>query len=420
MKKIITAFCAVGALATLPAYATETSNIVTSPNISIAFHGFVDASYFYQDHRYSFGNGQNAEVPVSFGTPGRNQGLSGGDVRNTRAWFDIGGPMLDFGWRPDAHIEFDFFGGNNGTGAFSGQQPNPRLRLAYVQLTNPTLDGTLIFGQQWDLLFPAAGYDHLLNLPPSLTHIAFPTGLGTGLIGWRYPGVVYSQGLGALSPGLSSVRVDLGIFEGNFPQAAGDNTNNVTAGSVNFNPQYQARLSYSKGGVLAYVVGDYSSEHLTGVGGTATPAGPTDKISTYAVEAGAKVAMGPASAGLSAYIGRGVGANFGSLTQFGDIRSVGGYAWGEYKLAMAGLPHWAVGATYTIDKPNEGDVNAWISAAGQRNYRNQNVAADLMYENGPYGFGLEWMHSILKDSYKGGATEATVANQLSVSAIFHF
>lgn len=411
MKRIISAICAAGALATLPAYAAETSNIVTSPNISIAFHGFVDATYFYQDHQYSFGNGQNAEVPVvAPHGPGADAALSGGDVRNTRAWFDITGSKLDFGWTPAAHIEFDFFGGNNGTGAFSGQQPNPRLRLAYVQLSNAKLDGTLILGQQWDLLFPAAGYDHLVNLPPSFAHLAFPIGLGTGLIGWRFPGAVYSQRIAD-----THLRADVGVFANNYP-VGGSNIDSSTAGNVNFNAQYQARLSYADHGLLAYVAGDYSTAHLTGVGGaTAIAPGSPDKLTTFALTAGGTVGVGPASAGLAAYVGRGLVNNFGGLAQVGDIRSFGGYAWGKYSLASFGLNHLAVSATYSIDKPNEGDVRR----SGGTKLRNQNLAADLLYENGPYGLGLEWMHSILKSAVPTGS-EAVVANQISVSAIFKF
>src|SRR3546814_1358570 len=101
----------------------------------------------------------------------------------------------------------DFFGGFNGTGPYSQQQPTPRLRQAYMDLTNPESGTTVRIGQQWDLMFP------IDNSPTSLAHIAFPLGFGSGYGGWRFPGVVVMQDLNHGSTG-PQWRLDVGAFEG--------------------------------------------------------------------------------------------------------------------------------------------------------------------------------------------------------------
>src|ERR1700722_1353645 len=147
----------------------------TAPGLSVAFHGFIDATAFSQTRSFTYGNGQNAEFPI----PGSGGSLSGVDVRNTRFLFDLTGAKIAGDWVGGAHLEMDFFGGNNGTGPYSQEQPLPRLRQAYMVLENPLTGSRIQIGQMWDLMFP------LDNLPESLSHIAFPLGYGTGLIGWR-------------------------------------------------------------------------------------------------------------------------------------------------------------------------------------------------------------------------------------------
>lgn len=179
----------------------------TAPGVSVAFHGFINATAFGQDKTFTYGNGQNAEIPA---VPAKaNSGsLSGVDVRNTRFWLDFTGAKFNENWGGGGRIEMDFFGGFNGTGAYA-QQPIPRLRQAYMDLTNPNTGSTIRIGQQWDLMFP------LDNVPTSLSHIAFPLGFGSGFVGWRYPGVVWMQDLNHGSDG-PKWRLDVGAFEGNW------------------------------------------------------------------------------------------------------------------------------------------------------------------------------------------------------------
>ncbi len=189
--------------------AARPAAFTTAPGVSVAFHGFVNATAFSQSRPFNFGNGQNAEWP----TPGSRGSLSGVDIRNTRFWFDMTGAKMGENWTGGGHLEFDFFGGNNGTGAYSGQQPIPRLRSAYLDLANANSGTKVRIGQQFNLLFP------IDSVTDSVAHVAFPLGYGTGMIGWRYPGVVVMQDLNKGSTG-NKWRLDVGAFSATGPARA--------------------------------------------------------------------------------------------------------------------------------------------------------------------------------------------------------
>jgi hypothetical protein len=206
----------------------------SAPGVSVSLHGFMDATAFSQSKSFTYGNGQNAEFPV----PGSKGDLSGVDIRNTRFWFDLTGAKVAGDWTGGAHLEMDFFGGFGlgaapTYGAYSQQQPLPRLRQAYMVLENPLTGSTFKIGQQWDLMFP------LDDLPNSLSHIAFPLGYGTGIIGWRFPGIVFSQDLNHGSTG-PQWRLDVGAFEGAW-NGPGVPVNYTSAGNAGFRPQLEAR-----------------------------------------------------------------------------------------------------------------------------------------------------------------------------------
>ena len=188
--KVVLLSCALAVLVTAVASA---QTVQVGPNASITFKGFISATSFAQDQNFSFGNGQNAEYPVVPETK-VDRWFYGGDVRNTRLNMTLNGPTVFSDWKVGGAIEMDFFGGNNGTGSFAGQQVVPRLRLGYVDLTNGST--TVRFGQQWGLLFGACPQGAACFVPVSLAHIAFPLGYGSaGVIGWRFPGIFLYQNL---------------------------------------------------------------------------------------------------------------------------------------------------------------------------------------------------------------------------------
>lgn len=380
----------------------------TSSGPTITFHGFIDTTFFWQNQDFTFGNGQNAEWPVA--NTGSNHNLSGFDVRNTRAWLDITGVTLSSGWTVSGHLEGDFFGGFNGAGPYSAQQETPRLRHAFMKLSNADSGSSFTIGQQWDLLFPVDA------IPESLAHIAFPLAYGSGMIGWRFPGVVYSQALDRPSADSMAWRLDLGAFTGSW-NGPGNNTNFQTAANVNFRPQIEARLHAQQGDWHGFVVGYYSSENLSGVTGT-SPTPITGTITSSALEIGTGWHPGPWSLVATAYTGKGLGQVFGALAQFGDIKEHGGYVQGGYKFT----PSWGLYVSYGTARPNEGDVITWIGNGASGLLKSRQYAADLIFSDGPFGFGVEWLHAILDSTTAATAPAVTTTNgsQISLSAIYKF
>ncbi len=375
----------------------------SAPGISVAMHGFVNVSAFSQNKTFTFGNGQNAEFPA----PGSNGSLSGVDVRNTRFWFDFSGAKFAGNWTGGGRIEADFFGGFNGTGPYSQQQPNPRLRQAYMDLANADTGSTVRIGQQWDLMFP------LDNVPTSLAHIAFPLGYGTGLIGWRFPGVVWMQDLNHGSSG-PKWRFDLGVFEGNW-NGPGNNVNYLTAGNVGFRPQVEARLRVQDKSWLAYVVAHYSRVDLRGVGAT-EPTPVKSSLKSTGFEVGGSWHPGPWLFKGLAYSGNGLGEIFGSMAQFGDIQETGGFLQAGYSFT----PNWSANAFYSIAKPKANDVVSWLGHGSTGLLRSRQAALSLQYASGAYELGVEWMYDKLDSTSDGVDRKTTSGNQVSLNALYHF
>ncbi len=391
-------------IAAAPAADATAKPVFTSaPGVSVALHGFVSATAFNQDRSFTFGNGQNAEFPV----PGSRGSLSGVDVRNTRFWLDFSGAQFAGNWTGGGRIEMDFFGGFNGNGAFSQQQPTPRLRQAYMDLGNADTGTKIRIGQQWDLMFP------IDNSPSSLSHIAFPLGYGAGFVGWRFPGVVVMQDLNHGSTGVQW-RFDAGVFEGSW-SGPGNNVDYLTAGSPGFRPQLEARLHVQDKTWLAYVAAKYSQIDLRGVGGiAATPV--KDKFNSIGYELGGQWKPGPFTFKGLIYSGRALGEIFGGLVQFGDIRETGGYVQAGYSFT----PNWSINAFYSVSKPDTKDVIAWRNNGAVGRLENHQSALSLQYTSGAYDLGVEWMHDKLDSTSDGMNRLSTEGNQISVSALYHF
>ena len=376
----------------------------SGPGVSVSMHGWVDATFFHQDKSFIFGNGQNAEYPQPGGTAGS---LSGGDVRNMRFWFDFAGPALANGWTGGGHLEMDFFGGFNGAGPFSQQQPIPRLRQAYLVLANPGNGSTVQIGQQFDLTI---GLD---NVPVSISHISFPLAYGVGLIGWRFPGVVWMQNLSHGTSG-PQWRLDLGVFQGQW-NGPGDNVNYLSAGNVGFKPQLEARLHVQDKDWLAYAVVQGSQESLSGVNGTA-PTPIASKINSHAFVVGGSWHPGPWLFHGSIYSGKGIGQLFGSIAQFGNIKATGGWLQAGYSFT----PHWSANALYAYSKSNANDVITWLGHGSSGYLNNRQTALSLLYNYGPYGLGVEWIHAALGYTTTGLDRKSISGNQMNFSAIYHF
>ena len=390
-------------VAAVPAAPAAAPVFTSAPGVSVALHGFVSATAFRQDKSFAFGNGQNAEWPV----PGSDGSLSGVDVRNTRFWLDFTGAKFAGDWIGGGRIEMDFFGGFNGTGAFSQQQATPRLRQAYMNLTNPNTGTTVRIGQQWELMFP------IDNASSSLSHIAFPLGFANGMIGWRFPGIVVMQDLNHGSSG-PQWRLDLGAFEGTW-SGPGNNVNFLTAGNVGFRPQVEARIHVQDKDWLAYFAAHYSKVDLRGVDGDA-PVPIKSNVNSIGYEVGGQWKPGPWTFKGLAYSGTGLGEIFGAMAQFGDISESGGYVQVGYNFT----PNWSAYAFYAAARPDKQDVITWMGHGSSGLLRNNQSALSLQYTAGAYDLSVEWMHDKL-DFTSDGVTSKTISgNQMSLNALYHF
>ncbi len=367
-------------------------NVSTSPE-GLTIHGFIDGSFFLQNQNFTFGNGQNAEFPVppEYTT---HRWFLDGDVRNTRLILGFNGPKLENDFKVGGTIEADFFGGFNGAGGFSNAQDIPRLRLAYVDLTRGRT--TIRVGQFWSPLFG--------NVALSYSHIAFPLGYGAaGDVGWRFPGVfIYHD----LTPAGSKISTKLTLAAMRNTWSTGkDITNALNAGTASAIPQLEARLDWGAKNWGMYAVGHYDRKDLTGT----NEGGAHQTLNAWAAEFGAKVTSGPVMLQGNIYTGKAIGQSFGQIAQFGNIKSWGAWVQGGYNFT----PRWSGYIFAGYDKPNKNDV----LASGNTRTENLMLVPSLMYNLGPYGFNIEWLHDQLKT---GAADVKTKGDQIAASMIYKF
>ena len=395
----VVAACAFFLAAALSAQAT----VALGGAGTLTFKGFISATAFAQDQNFTFGNGQNAEFPAGAECK-VDCWFGGGDIRNTRLTMVFDGPKVVSDWKVGGTLEMDFFGGFNGTGAFSGQQPVPRLRLAFIDFTNGST--TIRMGQQWAPLFG--------NVAVSLSHIAFPLGYGSaGDIGWRFPGLFIYQ---KLTPKDAAVNVDLqfAVMSGSWNSPSSPGTPLIdygSAGNASW-PQFELRANVGgkagdKGTWSFYLVGHIDEKDLSGAGASTS----NDKLTGSAVEVGAKFQLGPVLIQGNGYTGHAIGQQFGMLTQFGRIQGQGGWAQIGFDLTK----NWGLFGFWGIDDPKNSDVLKAVGAAGRM--KNIMYAGMLRWKSGPLAFGFEYMHSQLST----GALEVeTNGSQLALSALYNF
>src|SRR5437899_9506201 len=219
--------CVLSIAGSSPATAQQVVKLGEGETLTIS--GFINATLFNDRGLFSsFGQGQNAEIAAcrvlptpgcTSAQPGVNQGIFDGDVRNTRINFTFNAAPVLGKWAPRATIEADFFGAFNGVPPFGDEQPQFRVRHAFVDLSNGRT--TVRIGQYWAPLFgevPAF-------IPVSLTHIAFPVGLGSSMIGWRFPGVFLFHDLTPTSP--LKLQLEVAALKRSGVAASGRGTTNV-------------------------------------------------------------------------------------------------------------------------------------------------------------------------------------------------
>lgn len=365
-------------------------------------HGLMSSSFFVQDNTFGFSNGQNGTFIADRGKA-QDPWFLGGDSRNTRVRLDLSGLPVDGAWEAAAHLEVDFFGGFNGTGAFSDEQAQIRLRHAYLELRRGST--TLTLGQTWAPLF---GY-----VPASVSHIAFPLGYGSaGVVGWRFPGLQLTQELRSSEAFSASVRV--AALRGSW-SGPGDNLANESAGEASAFPQMEARmdLSGSAGGFgwSTYAVAHIDKKDLSGNGLVAETG--EDVLYGRAIEVGGRVKVARVTLQGNAYRGRAIGHQLGQLTQFGDIRSTGAWAQIGYQLT----PRWSTWFFAGYGNPDDEDVRSLETAA---RLENRSMAGMLRYMAGPLSLGLEWLGNTTTWGEGTSPARERKGNQIALSALYSF
>src|SRR3989442_11064100 len=145
-----------------PARAQQVLKLAEGETLTIS--GFINATLFNDRGLFgSFGQGQNGEIAAApLGQPGVSplatqpavtRGIFDGDVRNTRINFTFNAAPVLGKWAPRATLEADFFGAFNGVPPFGDEQPQFRVRFAFVDLSNGRT--TLRIGQFWSPMFGA-------------------------------------------------------------------------------------------------------------------------------------------------------------------------------------------------------------------------------------------------------------------------
>ena len=365
----------------------------TAQNQTIRISGIFSGSLYAQDADFGTGNGQRAE----YVTVDRDDWEFSGDVRNFRLTLSVNGPEVRRGWRANGTFEIDFFGAFVGTGNFSDEQPEPRLRLAYVDLTNGRT--TLRVGQAWSLT--------LGNIPQSTSHIGFPLGWGSGgFIGWRFPGAWF---ITTLSPANAptSTRLSIGVMRNSWTdEPVPDNFSAGERGS----PQLEARFDRIGRNSSFYVVGHMDSKD-------------TPTFTSWAVQIGGNLTRGDLSLNINGHVGSAMGHHFAQILQFGEITGWG--AWGQIGYNLN--PRWSIWGFYGTERPNETDINdagivvteangTTVLAPAARRLSSWLFVPMLRYRSGPFSYGLEWLHN----EVELGSGALVTGNQIAASVRYDF
>jgi hypothetical protein len=365
---------------------------------TLTISGLVSATLFRNRSKFGgFGQGQNAEWAAQFEDTTDASYLDG-DVRNTRLRFEFSGSPVLGKWAPRAVIESDFFG-QQGLLPFGDEQPQLRVRLAHVDLTNGRT--TLRIGQFWSPLFGA--------VPASLSHIAFPLGYGAGgKIGWRFPGVFLYHDLNPGKPVV--VQLQLAAFEGSGPFRGGngpDSVNSIGTGEASGLPQLEALLNFSKrSGRLtwnAYVVGHIDWKDTSG-----TNRGGENQTGT-GFEAGGNITRGRLTLQGNVFYAKRLGQQFAHITQQGNIQGSGGWVQVGYDFT----PRWGLWGFYGVDDPDEDQFAQDNAPAVLPRQKNEDAAVMLRFRAGRYALGLEWFRAMTQ--YPAGWTDA---DQVALSVLY--
>jgi hypothetical protein len=382
-----------------------------------AFHGIVGGSLYAQDSILAPVNGgQSWFVAQQFST---HKALVGGDVRQSRFSLAFAGPKVFQGATPRAYVEIDF-SNNAGQGGYGDVSLLPRLRHVFAELN---WGNTAIrFGQDHELLIGSSPWAPPAG-PASVGHIGYPLVYQAGAVGWREPGVaVYQQFPGFF--GVASLEFAAMVMRSQWVAPltpTGLPNQSITSfGEQSGYPGFEARVQAVGKNFRLGVSGHWNQSHRAGIGSPETAALPD--LITEAVQAGARLNVGPITLQGGGYAGKNLAPLLGALLQFQanaqDIQEIGGWAQAGFNFTPE-LSVWGLAGT---SKPSNSDV---IAAGGTR-LQNTVVSGMLRYQEGGYAIGLEYAHWHTRTT--GGVPPAYVGppdgnldgNQLMLSGFYFF
>jgi hypothetical protein len=275
----------------------------------------------------------------------------------------------------------------------------PRLRTAYVELNWDTGQNLLRVGQYHNLL--------LAMVSASGAHPA-TLGYGGGQLGWRTPGITYSHKfkLGEDASLDAAIQLNRNSWIDNAPVCAPGMSPpamnclpaGVSLGEAGL-PQVEARLLFSGGKAESpfpyyaptvwqlHVVGHWDQKDLSGVNAASTTL--RDSMTTYAIEVGGKLKLGPVLLAANGWYGQNTGGVYGLMFQMQtpdkpDVRGFG--VWGQVALSLS--REFSIWAFAGIDKPNRAEA----LAAGFVRLQNIQLSGMFAYTNGPLVITLEWFN----------------------------
>ncbi len=411
------------------------------PAFEFALHGFVSGTVYAQDANTYVSPGQqvlSAASPAA--TYQTDKIIFGGDVRQTRLNFSVKGPQV-MGATPKGVVEVDFFaayqiaagapvsvscvgvpgcpasGVTTVTPAVYGgsgeQSVIPRLRFAYAELDFG--DTVFWIGQQNHLAFAAA--------PTSLTHIAFPLGYLTGNIGWRSPGLFGFHRFGDADL-KHEFAWEIGAATWNFGAAATSGPfNAITSAGASGLPMVELRYTTTAGKMANFwVVGHWNQLDLNGPDvvknscDTGTPCSTKQVISGAA---GLKFATAGFTLQGAGWWGKNTGGLLGNLNQFTPATYVGDlFGWGAWgQLGFNFTPEmsiwYMIGSSQVLD---------WNYAMAQNITRLRNVdnVLMLMYREGGFGMGLEYVNFFTTVRATATTHDVARANQYALTGNYYF
>jgi hypothetical protein len=402
------------------------------------FHGWVSASMYYQDQVFAGGQGQgllysaaapNAQAPcepftgvfacggatATGGTATKSGSIMSGDLRNSRFSFSMAGPkVFDGAAQPRAYMEFDFFGVTS-AGAFGAEQPHPRLRVGYAELKFG--NSNLQIGQQNQLV--------VVQIPGSLSHVANPVTYGAGTIGWRTPGIRFTQTIPIDAMKLELAAEAVANKWSNGTTSLATTPAGVGMGEASGMPMFQARAKLDgKAGDLtymAYLVGVYHTIDLEGFGGAYTlPAWSAGKktINGNVFEVGGKFTYAPVALSFNYYMGNATANMLGSQLVFGDIADTG------YWVQLAGnvTKELSINVAYGANTPDEKDIRRVTANGAATNPNGAGARLDttimggmVKYQDGGYALGLEyWANKTTWATVPTSATATTTTDAMQI------